>query len=127
MKNLIIISTFICFIFPSCSDGPNFEDHALAGNYLGEWEGVGITDIKLSIDANEEDSGLIFFFSLASLHDMNIISDSEFTIDRFIQNSTSIGISGNLIGDTLYLENDLFQIADQVNTQQIRNGKFVRQ
>ena len=59
--------------------------------------------------------------------DLNIISDTEFRIDPFVQNGYSNSVSGIIVEDTLYMENESFLVSDQMNTEVVRTGSFVKQ
>lgn len=111
----------------SCSSGSELEDHKLIGNYKGSWNALVDIESKFSIEYDEKKDGIVMFYSLADSSDLNIISDTEFNIDRYEQYGYSHGISGVLVEDTLYLQNETYLISDQMNTENIRTGTFVKQ
>jgi hypothetical protein len=111
----------------SCCDDPDIKDHLLVGNYIGSWDPHPEIIQKLSIEAYEDCSGLVFLFSLADSLDLNIISETEFTIDRYEINGFSNGVSGVIVEDTLYLQNETFNVSDKENTETLRTGTFVKQ
>lgn len=123
--NLLIVIFVLGTI--SCSDDSAVQDHLLIGDYLGSWEFHTIIETKFSIEYEEENDGLVLFFTLADSSDLNIISDTEFDIDRYEQYGYSNYISGKLVEDTLYLQNEIFLVSDQMNTENLRTGTFVKQ
>jgi len=129
MKRLLnIFALIIVFGMTSCSEDSNLENHLLVGDYTGNWCTNEIKlERKFSIEYEEIRDGLVLFYSLADSSDLNIISDTEFTIDRYVQNSYSNGVSGILVGDTLYLENQVYLVSDSIKTSTLRTGVFVKQ
>lgn len=111
----------------SCSSDSTLKDHPIIGNYLGSWDFIPETETRFSIEYENEGDKLVLFFSLADSFDLNVISDTEFTIDRYEQNGYSNGISGILVEDTMYIQNEVFLIGDQQNSTNLRTGTFVRQ
>ena len=109
----------------SCSDDSGIEDHILVGNYIGTWDTVQEAELKLSIEPYND--GLVLFFSLADSLDLNIISDTEFTIDSYEQYGYINNISGIIVKDTLYMQNEVYLVSDQMNIESLRTGIFVKQ
>ena len=126
MKSRYSLFILTIFILASCSESSMYEDHPLNGNYLGQWEVVPV-DSRFTIEVNEEDDGLIMFFSLTDTAHLNLMSETRFDIDRYERNGFSNQLNGELKGDTLYLENDTYTVSDPVNTRTIRKGTFVKQ
>ena len=127
MKKLYPLLILTIIILTSCSENSIYEDHPLNGNYLGQWESVVTVTSRFTIEANEEDDGLIFFFSLNDTIHLNLMSETRFDIDRYERNGFSNYLTGELQGDTLFLENETYTVSDPVNTQTIRKGTFVKQ
>jgi hypothetical protein len=123
--------TFLILIFVlgiiSCSDDSSIENHLLVGNYIGSWDTKQDIELKLSIEPYNDNSGLVLFFTLADSFDLNIISDKEFSIDPFVQYGFSNNISGIIVEDTLYMQNEIYLVSDQMNTENLRTGRFVKQ
>ena len=111
----------------SCTSNSELEDHQLVGNYLGSWESIVQIETKLSIEYDEKRDGLVLFFTLADSLDLNILSDTEFSIDRYESNGYSNGVTGYIVSDTLYMENEVYLVSDQMNTKTTRKGSFVKQ
>ena len=120
---------FVLFVLTvsSCSTDSVLEDHMLIGNYLGNWNTVPEIESKFSIEYEGKEDKLVFFFSLADSLDLNVLSETEFSIDPYEQNGYSNNLSGKLIQDTLYLQNEVFLIGDNQNNGNVRTGVFVRQ
>jgi mRNA-degrading endonuclease YafQ of YafQ-DinJ toxin-antitoxin module len=118
----------ILILFSSCGLGSEFDDHELVGDYLGSWDvSVVPLEIRMSIVPNLMDDGLVLLVSsLADSRGLELINDTEFRIDRFEENGYSREISGELIQDTLFLENESYLVGNPSDI--ITNlGKFVKQ
>lgn len=124
LKLLVLLGLF----FTSCSEGEDFSNHNLTGDYLGSWETNTLIELRMTISANAENDGLVLFISsLANGRDLNIVSETEFQTDRFEENTFSHQLTGTLEGDTLFIENDTYAASDPDQTRKIRKGTFVKQ
>ena len=122
----ILLSALAVFSIMACSNNSMYEDHILTGNYQGQWE-IAPVDVKMIIQANDEKDGLILLLNLADSIDMMPISETTFDTERFERNGFSNQVYGELVGDTLYLENETYNIADKEGTLTIRKGTFGKQ
>ena len=128
MRKAVTFLIFGCILCAmSCTSNSELEDHELVGNYLGSWESVVQIESRLSIEYDEKRDGLVLFFTLADSLELNILSDTEFSIDRYESNGYSNGVTGYIVSDTLYMENEVYLVSDQMNTSTTRKGAFVRQ
>lgn len=99
----------------------------LVGNYLGSWD---INDIPLRISIEAYEDKLELYLLLNTVKDsftLNLRSVNQFFLDNFVVNSSSSDISGELIGDTMNIENCLFLVSDPDNIKRIIKGRFARQ
>jgi len=129
MKNTIkFFALLLAITFTtSCSESEDFSNHPLVGNYLGGWDNMQNPMNPMTIEPNEENTGLVLLFSPFDEHILNVTSDDAFTIDEFEYNQASNSISGILIGDTLNMFNTTYLVFDKENTMEVRTGKFAKQ